>query len=69
MLSGAESRLASSLSSELVAGFDFLSFAIDTEVASDGIINGEGCWQITGDLGVLGRCHRHVAVDGGCIRG
>jgi uracil phosphoribosyltransferase len=38
MLQGAEERLAKSLSPELVAGFDFVSFAIDTEVTAEGII-------------------------------
>jgi hypothetical protein len=38
MLEGAERRLAESFSPELVASFDFASFAIDTEVTSEGII-------------------------------
>jgi hypothetical protein len=64
MLTGAEGRLAKSLPAELVSGFDFISFAIDTEVTSDGIIKPGIGGEIYERLGLGGVTQKNAVMPG-----
>jgi hypothetical protein len=64
MLAGAEGRLARSLPAELVSGFDFISFAIDTEVTSDGTIKPGIGGEIYERLGLGGATQKNAVMPG-----
>lgn len=62
MLKGAEGRLAQSLPPALVAGFDFLTFAIDTEVTDEKIIIPGIGGEIYERLGLGGEARKNTAM-------
>lgn len=62
MLTGAKDRLAQSLPSELVSQFDFVSFAVDTEVTSEGIILPGIGGEIYERLGLGGIVEKNAAM-------
>lgn len=62
MLEGAEGRLAKSFSAELVASFDFLSFAVDTDVTPEGIIKPGIGGEIYERLGLGGLAKKNAAM-------
>jgi hypothetical protein len=62
MLEGAEGRLAKSLSPELVASFDFVSFAIDTEITPEGIIKPGIGGEIYDRLGLGGITQKNAVM-------